>query len=63
MQVSINEEDCKYLRRLFNKGQYWCANNHDMMHCDINCPFREVDDTSSVSSSSSLLDVPHNIYK
>ena len=35
------EIHCKHSRRLYNYGQSWCAENHDMLHCDETCPFRD----------------------
>jgi hypothetical protein len=40
-------------------GQYWCKENHDMLHCDDNCPFRNY----SIKESNKDNIIPHNIYK
>lgn len=42
MKREIEYKDCKFRKRLYNIGQYWCSENHDMMHCDENCPFRKM---------------------
>lgn len=49
---------CKHLRRLFDKGQYWCAENHDIFHCDETCPFR----AETIIDNNDSIRVPHNIY-
>lgn len=51
---------CKHLRRQFNIGQYWCAENHDVLHCDETCPYREEIITNDYISTTFC---PHNIYK
>lgn len=59
MYTKIDEPFCKNIRRLHDKGQYWCKANHDMMHCDETCPFREY----NINEYNYNNTIPHNIYK
>lgn len=54
------EIHCRHIRRLYDYGQSWCTENHDMLHCDETCPFRDEEIVDSYISTTSC---PHNIYE
>ena len=68
MHTEMKDSSCKYIRRLYNLGQYWCSQNHNITHCDESCPFRvdkniEFTITVSTHSSTTQSTIPYNIYK
>ena len=43
--------ECIYKRYIPELGQYWCLEEHDMEHCDVNCPYRYVEEEENFVSN------------